>query len=202
MELNFLNSTKELFGKFTLSLSDEERKKAISYLYIILTLLTVSFFGFFAIAPTLATISNLNKQFEDNKLVYDALNKKLSNLQLLDFQYREVQPSLETIYSAIPRTTKIPYLARQLENIASENSVAITKLSFNTVEVFPNTKKDPIYSFAFTISVVGNQSNINNFIGSLINFDRIIGIDRVITGKDEENKYTASVTGRGYFSNK
>lgn len=200
MKLDFLKSIKDFFTGYIGSLSEEERKKVIGYIHIILTLFTVSFFGLFAITPTLSTISNLNKQYEDNKLVRDSLNKKLSNLQLLDFQYKEIQPDLEIIYSAIPRTTKIPYLARQLENIASNNSVAVTKLNFGTVEIYPNTKKGPIYSFTFTVNIVGNQLNVNNFISNIINFDRIVGIDRILTGKDEEDKYTASITGRVYFS--
>lgn len=190
----------DLVTKYELSLNEVQRKKITHYVYITLTLLTVSFFGFFAIAPTLGTISNLNKQYKDNKLVYDALSRKLSNLQLLDFEYREIQSDLPVIYSAIPRTTKIPYLTRQLENIALNNNLIITKLSFGTVEIFPNAKTDSMYSFTFTINVVGEESQINNFIGSIINFDRIVGIDRIATGRDSENKYTAGVTGRVYFS--
>lgn len=202
MKISIETKIREFLSKFSLWKTDEERKKIIAYLYIALTLFTVSFFGFFAITPTLSTISNLKKQYEDNKLVYEALNQKLSNLQLLDFQYREIQPDLELIYSAIPRTSKIPYLTRQLENIASLNGVSLTRLNSGNLEIFPNIKRDPIYSFSFTISVAGNQTSVNNFIADIINFDRIIGVERVLTGKDEEGKYTATIMGRAFFSNK
>ena len=141
---------KDIFEKYINSLSDLKRKKLIAYVYIILTLLTVSFFGLFAITPTLSTIANLNKQYQDNLLVRDALNKKLSNLKLLDTQYKSVQPDLALIYSAIPQTTKIPQLTRQLENLASQDGVLITRLDFGDTEIFPTSKNDPIYSFTFT----------------------------------------------------
>lgn len=180
----------------------EERKKIISYGYIILTLFTLSFFGIFAIAPTLSTISNLNKQYDDNKLVLASLNKKLASLQSLDAEYKNMQDDLTTIYNAIPKTTKIPRLTRQIEDIAASHNVALTKLTFGTVEIYPNVKNEPIYSFNFNVNAQGTQNNVNDFIGSLINFDRIVGIDRVITGQNEEKVYTVQITGRAYFSTK
>ncbi len=191
----------EIKSKFEY-ISEENRKKLLGYIYITLTLFTVSFFGFFAIAPTLNTISNLNKQYEDNKLVKDALSRKLTNLQLLDFQYQEIQPDLVNIYSAIPRTPQIPKLTRQIETIAETSNVSVLKLSVGNMEVFPNTKREAIYSFTFTVTVVGNENSVNAFTSNIINFDRIIGIDRIVTGIDEEKRYTATITGRAYYSSK
>lgn len=184
------------------SLSDEDQKKLISYIYIALTLFTVSFFGFFAITPTLATITNLNRQYKDNLLVHEALNKKLTNLKLLDFQYSQIQRDLEAVYSAIPKSTKIAYLTRQLENIAAGSALSISRLNFGKVEIYPNTKKDPIYSFTFTIDIAGNKNNVNNFLSKIINFDRIVNIESVTTGQDGQGQYSAIITGRAYFSNK
>lgn len=191
----------DLYSGHIESLSLDQRKKVAAYLYISLTLFTISFFGFFAITPTLATIANLEKQYEDNKLTLDSLNKKLSSLTLLDFQYKEIQQDLEKIYSAIPRTPRMPYLTRQLENVAKDSGIIIRKLNFGNIELYPNTKNEPIYSFNFSISIVGDEQNINAFISNLINFDRIVGIDKISTGKNEENKYEASIIGRAYFSN-
>lgn len=202
MKLGYFKKIRARIKTWFESLSDEDQKKLISYTYIILTLFTVSFFGFFAIAPTLATITNLNRQYKDNLLVHEALNKKLTNLSLLDFQYGQIQQDLEAIYSAIPKSARIAYLARQLEDIAVGSNLSITKLSFGKVEIYPNSKNDPIYSFTFTINIAGSQNNINNFLSDVINFDRIINIERVITGRDEQGQYTAIVTGRAYFSNK
>lgn len=199
---NISHPIKNLFEHYIGSLSDAERKKIIGYVYIILTLVTVSFFGLFAISPTLSTISNLKKQYEDNKLIYEALNKKLSNLALLDIQYGSIQPDLPVIYNAIPETTRIPQLTRQLESIAEENGVSLISLDFGTIEIFPNVKRDPIYSFTFVINIEGSQGNVINFLTDLIAFDRIVGIDRIATGTNKENRYKAEITGRAYFSNR
>lgn len=192
----------ELYSKYIEALSDEQRKKAIAYIYISLTLFTVSFFGFFAIAPTLTTILNLQKQYKDNVLVLEALNKKLSNLTLLDFQYKDIQQDLESIYSAIPRTPRMPYLTRQIEEIAKSSGIIIRKLTLGKVELYPNQKADPIYAFTFSVDITGDEKNINTFVSDLIGFDRIVGIDKISTGKNEDNRYEASIIGKAYFSNK
>lgn len=192
----------DLYSKYIETLSEDQKKKTLAYLYISLTLFTISFFGFFAIAPTLTTIANLNKQYQDNKLVLDSLNKKLSSLILLDSQYQEIQQDLEPIYGAIPRTPRMAYLSRQLETIAQDSNIIVRKLNFGTVELYPNTKNEPIYAFNFTVNITGEEQDINTFIANLIGFDRIVGIDKISTGKNEENKYDASIIGRVYFSNK
>jgi Tfp pilus assembly protein PilO len=183
-----------------IAINNEQRKRIVSFCYIALTLFTISFFGIFAIAPTLSTISNLNKQYEDNKLVLNALNNKLTALQSLDSQYRNMQDDLTVIYDAIPKSTKIPKLARQIENIAAANNVTVTKLNFGTVEIYPVAKHDPLYSFNFNVTTQGSQNDINSFIASIINFNRIIGIDRVTTGQNEEKTYSVQITGRAYFA--
>ena len=197
-----IRQLRESAEKYVGAMSSEQRQRAISYFYISLSLFTVSFFGFFAIGPTLSTISNLNKQYNDNKLVLDALNLKLSNLQLLDAEYRTIQPELPKIYNAIPVTTKIPQLTRQVENIAAQNNVAIRNMSFGSIELYPNVKNDPIYSFTFSVDIAGGEANINNFLGDLINFDRIVGIDKISTGRDEQGNATAEIVGRAYFAKK
>src|SRR3989344_5079787 len=199
--ISIIQDLLKIYSRYIEALSLDQMKKIVAYLYIILTLFAFSFFGFFAIAPTLSTVANLNKQYEDNKLILDSLNKKLSSLTLLDFQYKEIQQDLEKIYSAIPRTPRMPYLPRQLENVAKDSGVIIRQLNFGSVELYPNTKNEPIYSFNFSISVIGDEQNVNAFISNLINFDRIVGIDKISTGKNEENKYEASIIGRVYFSN-
>ncbi len=193
---------KKYFQKEFVTINDKQRKQVVGYVYIVLTLITVSFFGLFAISPTLSTISNLNKQYDDNKLILDGLNKKLLDLASLDEQYKDLKSDIDGAYNAIPQTTKIPKLTRQIEDIASDSDVTLTKLTVGNVEIYPNIKNGNIYSFAFTVSVQGDQITVNNFMASLINFDRIIGIDRVATGQNDEKKYTAQITGRAYFAKK
>jgi len=192
----------KLYEKYFLPLNEVEKQKITGYFYITLTLLAVSFFGFFAIGPTLSTVSSLNKQYKDNMLISDALKTKLKNLKTLDSQYVSIQSSVPQIYNAIPRATQIPQLTRQLENIAANSNVALTGLTFNKVELYPYSDLIPMYSFLFTANISGDKTNIDQFLSTVINFNRIIGIERVSTGKNQEGKFTLSFTGRAFFAPK
>lgn len=181
--------------------TDFENKKITAYVYIILTLLTVSFFGLLAIKPTLATVSTLQKQKSDSKLVLTKLNQKLAAISSLDQQYAQLGDTADRIYAAVPTTPEIPTLTRQLEVLANRNQVTVNKMEFGTVELYPAKQPPPgskAFSFLFTVSVEGDTPHINAFIASLINFDRIVTLERVTTS-NSQNGQSAVITGRAYF---
>ena len=192
---------KDYLARYTKTLDKSTQQRLTAYIYITLSLFTISFFGVFAIKPTLDTISNLHKQYADNMLVYEALKTKLASLQSLDNQYIVIQKDLDRVFLAIPQKNNIPYMTRQLEELAKEKNVLITKLNFGTIELYPAKKPSPnLYSFAFTISVEGVEDNVNSFITSIISFDRIVAIERIITGKVEATKFGTTISGKSYFS--
>lgn len=200
MKASFGLNLRGIYTNLLSSLGGADKQKITGYAYLVLTLLTVSFFGIFAISPTLNTISNLNKQYRDNELVYASLKRKLENLKLLEEEYQGMQLIVPLVYDAIPQKADMPKLTRQIENIAKKNTLQIIDLRFSTVEIFPNVKKETMYSYTFTINVSGSKTSINEFIAQLINFNRIVGLERATTGRDREDKYTASITGRSFFS--
>lgn len=198
----FLIQIQKLYEKYFVPLNELEKQKIVGYFYIALTLFAVSFFGYFAISPTLNTVTNLNKQYEDNQLIYNALTLKLKNLRNLDNQFVKLQNILPQIDSAIPKNTQIPKLTRQLENLAVMENVEIIDLAFNTIELYPYSDIIPIFSYLFTINVTGSRNEVESFMRTILRFDRIIGIERIDTGRNQESKYTLSLTGRAFFAPK
>ena len=72
----------------------KNKQQATAYLYIIFSFIALSFFGLFAIGPTLTTISDLNKQYEEEKVALKQLQDKNAALKSLSAQYLEVQDKL------------------------------------------------------------------------------------------------------------
>ena len=197
-----LNNIKKAYQKYTANIRPEDKQKYEAYIYISLTLFTACFLGIFAIGPTLNTVSNLDKQYKDNQLVYAALHQKFINLQKLDTEYQNIQGDLEQIYSAIPKSAQIPKLTRQIENIAQQNNLFVAKYSVGSIEIYPNVKPSPIYSYNFVVNVSGQDIDVNQFIADIINFDRIVGIDKITTGRTQETQSTVFLTGRVFFATK
>ncbi|MDO8270139.1 MAG: type 4a pilus biogenesis protein PilO [Candidatus Levybacteria bacterium] len=176
------------------------RQQATAYLYVIFSLIALSFFGLFAIGPTITTISDLNKQYEEDTVALEKLQDKNAALKSLSSQFIDIQADLILIDNAIPQSPKIAELTRQLEYLSVINNLAIEKLDTGLMELFPaKNTNTPLFSYTFTIGVNGTELDINNFLSDVINMGRIVGIDKLSTGKQQNNLFTASITGRAFF---
>lgn len=100
---------------------------------LILTFFAMSFFGIFAINPTLSTIITLRKQLADSELVHEKLKAKIAALSTLHQQYATLQADLPTVMEAIPQYPDPPALAAQVLGLAKQRNIKI--LSMTTSEV-------------------------------------------------------------------
>lgn len=199
-KLNFKELYKVYVAKYPEIQQFQQHQKFVAYLYLALTLLTVSFFSFFAILPTVSTISTLRKQYADHQAVYDSLTTKLQNLQALDSLYTQNEAQIALINEAIPTTAQIPTVVRKIETLAQTNNLFISGIDTGTIEYFPTAKKNPpLYSYTINMRLVGSTDDINTFISEVINFDRILSIDTIGSGKTDANSSEVSITGRVFF---
>lgn len=181
-------------------LSLQNKKQTIAYVYIVLTLFTVSFFGLFALRPAFTIIANLQKQLADDKQVYEALTQKLENLKILNTQYLQIEEELDLVYQAIPVSAQAPALLRQLERLAANAGVSITTLNTGTITAYPLSDGNKLYSYTFTVDVESSEANVAEFLNSLVNFNRVISFERVVTSKTESGTVKANVNGTAYFA--
>ena len=180
--------------------ASQNKQRVTAYLYIIFSLFALSFFSIFAIGPTITTISNLNKQLEEDKSALKQLQDKNAALKSLSAQYLEIEPQLELIENAIPQSSKVADISRQLELLTVKHNLIVQKLDSGLMELYPaKNTNSPVFSFLFSVCVSGTEQDINAFIGDLINMGRIIGIEKLTTGKQQNNQFSASITGRAYF---
>ncbi|MBP6913161.1 MAG: type 4a pilus biogenesis protein PilO [Candidatus Levybacteria bacterium] len=176
------------------------KKETGAYLYIVFTLFSVSFFGFFILRPAISTITNLQKKLEDNKSVYNALQKKLAALHNLDSEYSQIKPDLPMVYNAIPITPDIPTLTRQVETLASKNQVELRALTVSPLQYYPQDAGGKLYGYTITVEVTGGEQNVNTFIENVTNFQRIISIQKITTGKTDKGQLELSFSGKAYFA--
>lgn len=146
---------------------------------IVLTLLALSFFGIFAIKPTLSTILKLQKELSDNQFIFDQLETKIKNLTTLRKQYFNLQDDLPAITNAVTVQPEAHLLLAQIQSVARTSNVTIKKLQNFEVEVLKNDKsKDKdYYSYSFSIAGSGPFENISKFVQILTSMERIVNID-------------------------
>ena len=157
-------------------LSEERSQK---FFTIVLTLIALSFFGFFAINPTVSTILKLRKEVDDIEFVYRELETKIKNLGILRREYSNMQADLPIVISAIATQPDVHVLFAQIQAAGQKSNLKIKKLQNFEVEVIKDekTRGKNYYSYFFSIAGSGSFENISDFVSTIINMQRIIDID-------------------------
>lgn len=196
--------TKDKIKKeYALALSYLNKGRPQKFVSIALTLIALSFFGFLAINPTISTILRLQKELEDSKFVYEQLGTKIDNLSQLRIQYANLQSSLPTVTDAISTKPDAHVLMAQLQAAAKKSNIKIKELQNFEVEVLKNKghEKD-YYSYSFSIGGNGSFENINNFVSTITNMQRIIMID-ILSINNSSNQDSQSlgftIQGEAFF---
>lgn len=186
----------------TLPYLNQERSQ--KFFGIVLTLFALSFFGFFAINPTISTILKLQKELSDNEFILSQLDSKIKNISKLREEYVSLQNNLPTVTDAIAMQPDVHLLFAQIQSIARESNVAIKKIQNFEVEVLKNDKRKEKKYYAYSFSIAGNGSfeNISNFISAITNMQRIVDIDvfviNNITGQNSQ-PLGFSIQGTAFF---
>lgn len=146
---------------------------------IVLTLCALSFFGFFAVRPTVSTILKLQKEISDNQFVFDQLDTKIKNLTELRKQYFSLQGDLPMIMNTITAQPDASVLFAQIQSVAQTSNITIKKLQNFEVEVLRNDKSTDknYFSYSFSIAGTGSFENISRFVSTLTNMERVVNID-------------------------
>lgn len=149
---------------------------------LILTILAISFFALFAIRPTLQTMADLIKQIDDKRIVDQKLSLKITSLSTAQAELASKGQDALVLDLAVPSSPNFPLLLKQLEKVATENSVVISTLLSQTVPV----ERDPaqvattdLESIPITLNVTGSYAGALGMLSELANMQRILVVDRV-----------------------
>lgn len=176
------------------------------YLELVLSLITVSVFAFFAIKPTVITIIDLNKEIAEKERVSSELKKKLSNLQTADFTMQNEIQRLVFVDQAIPPKASPEILIKQLESLATSKSLKIMNIAISDTIIVGKSDEvkklkdeikfsDNTTSLPLIISVSGDYTNLRDFLTDIENLRRPIKINSLsITSNVSENQKTLVLT--------
>lgn len=190
------------FRRYYRSLGDTfSQTKVKAYTMLILSLLSMSFFGYFAIRPTLITIATLKRQIKDASFVDSKLQEKINNLSQAQMEYEQIKPDLGIINDALPQDPRFPSFVKIMERIASQSGTTIEGVNFNiinlsTVESSSSAGEKTI-KFDFTLH--GDYSNLTDFLNRLSNAERIVIIDKIGLVKKETQPLGLTLSGQIFY---
>ncbi len=177
-------------------------EKAQYYIMLAFTLAALSFFGIFAINPTLSTITELKRKLADFQFVYQKYIIKAQNLSTLQNAYRSLSGDIPIISDAMPQKPEVPKLVAQMNALLSRSHLQAISLKTMGVEITPDRQLSSkgTSSFAFTLEAMGTYDDILSFIQSVVQANRLITVETVSISKDtKKNALVLNLRGRGYF---
>jgi Tfp pilus assembly protein PilO len=73
-------------------------------------------------------------------------------------------------------------------------------LQVSPLQYYPLEVGGKLYGYTITVDVTGNEQNVNTFIENVTNFQRIISIQKITTGKTDKGQLELSFSGKAYFA--
>ena len=197
----FENLSAAKYHEYLKLLPNMEHEHTGAFLTLALTFGALSFFGIFAINPTLTTIFDLKKQLSDNKTVEQQLSTKINNLSSLQQQYTQLGSDLPVVEAAIPKTANAPLLSAQIAALAQQKNITITTYRVAEVLLASNkSKSQKTVSYIFTLQATGNYANMITFSSALAQLSRIVTVESMNIGKDPKtDQLLLTIRGRQYF---
>lgn len=153
---------------------------------LIAVVLSLGLLGLY-IYPSLTAIPLLNKELDDRTNLSQQLASKVTKLNsLIDFK-QNVDESTVLVSKALSEEPLVPQLLTQIDQIANESGLAITRMSYalnDTGEVDPAIGNYQVV--AVNLSVSGNYNQIVTFLTNLENSSRVINVATVRFTVDDE----------------
>lgn len=160
-------------------------KHARAYTMIILSLFTVSFFGFFAIKPTLTTVVELKRKINDARILDSALQKKIDSLVRAQEEYQFVKDFIPAIEEALPDNPDVAKALLKIESLASDKQATITGLQtqaiiYKSIEIASLSAKNKdiltakILSLDFSAALSGTYTQLTAFLEKLFTMRRTV----------------------------
>ncbi len=174
------------------------------FTFLILSLLTVAFFGFFAIRPSLRTIGELIKEVKDKRMASEKLEQKINLLSIAQREYESIKPDLPAIYAVLPKKSDFSKLVKQLEYLAGKNNSTLLNFRIQKTSLFGEEKKE-LTPLEFTLNISGEYKNLKGFLEDLGKLDRLVKVETLDfqkkkAGKEEkEILLTLRLSAEGYY---
>lgn len=151
-------------------------KKTVSYFTISLSLFSLSFFGLFAIRPTLITAVSLINDVRNLRTLNLQYENKISDVIKSQAEYEKVRDKINLVDYAVPKTSEFQNLARGFETFAVKDGVFINQMQIDRAPISVIDTSKELQNYNFILTAMGNYSSIKTYLSHLINWKRIVNI--------------------------
>jgi Tfp pilus assembly protein PilO len=156
------------------------KREIVVYTGIILTLLAIAFFALFAIKPTVTTVAGLFKDISNQKEVDQKMQAKINSIRQAQTNYSLISDKLVLVDQVLPQEPGLIDLIYQVEILTQKNNIDLKSVGFESSYILgEKTGQKKIVqtpAINFSLAVSGDYESVNNFLTSLENLRRALGI--------------------------
>lgn len=174
-----------IFSKISPLLSylskQRENKKFVRSIEISGTFILISFFTFFAIKPTLLTISKLVGDIKAKELLVKQLKSKINDVIISQDLFSQVQEKYALVESSLPTSPRFYQAASQVVGLSEKNQIYLNKINYSIT--------DSNY-YSTSISTSSSYLSATSLLSELLQNRRLFQIDQISFSleKDTANK--------------
>lgn len=162
-----------------------ENNKFIKSVEISATFLLISFFIFFAIKPTLLTISKLVGDIKAKEILVKELKAKINNVIISQDLFSQVQEKYALIESSLPTSPRFYHATSQIVGLTEKNQVYLDGLNYSI-------SNSNFYST--NISTSSSFLSASSLLSGFLQNRRLFQIDQIsFTLNEETNSKTINI---------
>ena len=179
-----------------------KNKKAASYLTITLSLMAFSFFGLFALRPTLITAVSLIKSVSDLKALNTEYENKIAGIIKAQSEYEQMREELPLLSIALPDNAYFDQVASVFEKLATTSNVTIAQIQMDSTSVSKAKSRGMLEKFGFIVIGTGDYPSISSYINHILNWRRIITLSTlefVHDGSTTSGNLRVTLRGNAYY---
>ena len=179
-----------------------KNKKAASYLTITLSLMAFSFFGLFALRPTLITAVSLIKSVSDLKALNTEYENKIAGIIKAQSEYEQMRGDLPLLSTALPDNAYFDQVASVFEKLAQTSNVTVAQIQIDSTSVSKAKSRGMLEKFGFIVIGTGDYPSISSYINHILNWRRIITLSTlefVHDGSTTSGNLRVTLRGNAYY---
>lgn len=138
------------------------------------TFFLISFFLFFAIRPTLITISSLIGENKSKEILSTQMRSKINDIILAQDNFSKVQERYSVIDNSLPDSPKYSNASVQLNAAAQQSSLDLGKINFNVDNQEADKNNPNLGNYSVSINTRGYYPSIIDFLAKILNNRRIV----------------------------
>ncbi|KKR05523.1 MAG: hypothetical protein UT34_C0002G0030 [candidate division WS6 bacterium GW2011_GWF2_39_15] len=165
-----------------------------TYSFVIFTVIVVIVLLIGAVRPTLLTITKINKDIKEKKLINTQLDTKLQNLSTLSNQYGSIKSDADTLPLMFPTQGNFSLFMSNIEEISKANGFTLNGINFNKNDDFI-MKLKVLKPWSARITVSGKKANIIKLLKAYESMPMYPVVNQLSYSnkQDESNQTTFSI---------